>query len=51
MRSMRLADLSSLAARLDGVAERRRVGLLDWRYHGRLVARAVIGAWELQSGK
>jgi hypothetical protein len=41
MRSMRLADLSSLAARLDGVAERRRHGLLDWRYRGRLVARQL----------
>jgi hypothetical protein len=81
MQSMLLADLSTLAARLDGVSERRRDGLLDWRYHGRLVARqldrshivirssfdsrdflidhgnaeaiedAVIGAWELQSGK
>jgi hypothetical protein len=41
MRSMRLADLSNLAARLDGVSERRRDGLLDWRYHGRLVARQL----------
>jgi len=39
--SMRLADLSNLAARLDGVSERRRDGLLDWRYHGRLVARQL----------
>ena len=38
---MRLADLSDLAARLDGVSERRRDGLLDWRYHGRLVARQL----------
>ena len=38
---MRLADLSDLAARLDGVSERRREGLLDWRYHGRLVARQL----------
>ena len=38
---MRLADLSNLAARLDGVSERRRDGLLDWRYHGRLVARQL----------
>jgi hypothetical protein len=36
---MRLADLSRLAAQLDGVAEGRRNGLLDWRYRGRLVAR------------
>jgi hypothetical protein len=41
MRSMRLADLSNLAARLDGVSERRRDGLLDWRYRGRLVARQL----------
>jgi hypothetical protein len=41
MQSMRLADLSNLAARLDGVSERRRDGLLDWRYHGRLVARQL----------
>jgi len=26
---------------LDGVDERRRNGLLDWRYHGRLVAREL----------
>src|SRR5262245_16939799 len=38
---MRLADLSRLAAQLEGVAERRRDGLLDWRYHGRLVARQL----------
>jgi hypothetical protein len=38
---MRLADLSHLAAQLDGVAERRRDGLLDWRYRGRLVARQL----------
>jgi hypothetical protein len=36
-----LADLSRLAAQLDGVAERRREGLLDWRYRGRLVARQL----------
>jgi hypothetical protein len=41
MQSMLLADLSTLAARLDGVSERRRDGLLDWRYHGRLVARQL----------
>jgi hypothetical protein len=29
---MRLADLGDLAARLDGVTERRRNGLLEWRY-------------------
>ena len=38
---MRLADLSRLAAQLDGVSERRRDGLLDWRYRGRLIARQV----------
>ena len=38
---MRLADLSNLAGRLDGVSERRRDGLLDWRYRGRLVARQL----------
>jgi hypothetical protein len=38
---MRLADLSRLAAELDGVAERSRDGLLDWRYRGRLVARQL----------
>lgn len=38
---MTLADLSRLAAQLDGVAERRREGLLDWRYRGRLVARQL----------
>jgi hypothetical protein len=36
-----LADLSRLAAQLDGVSETRRVGLLDWRYRGRLVARQL----------
>ena len=35
---MKLADVSRLAAQLDGVTERRREGLLDWRYRGRLVA-------------
>ncbi len=38
---MRLAELSRLAAELDGVSERRRDGLLDWRYRGRLVARQL----------
>jgi hypothetical protein len=38
---MRLVDLSRLAAQLDGVTERRRDGLLDWRYRGRLVARQL----------
>jgi hypothetical protein len=38
---MRLADLSRLAGQLEGVTERIRDGLLDWRYHGRLVARQL----------
>jgi hypothetical protein len=38
---MRLADVSRLVAQLDGVAERSRDGLLDWRYRGRLVARQL----------
>ncbi len=38
---MKLAELSGLAAELDGVAERRRDGLLEWRYRGRLVARQL----------
>jgi hypothetical protein len=38
---MRLADLSRLAAELEGVTERSRDGLLDWRYRGRLVARQL----------
>jgi hypothetical protein len=41
MAAMSLGALSSLAAELDGVVERRREGLLDWRYHGRLVARQL----------
>jgi hypothetical protein len=41
MPSMQLAHVSRVAAQLDGVAERRRNGLLDWRYHGRLVARQL----------
>ena len=38
---MRLADISRLAAELEGVVERSRDGLLDWRYRGRLVARQL----------
>ena len=38
---MRLADLSDLAVQLDGVTERRRTGLLEWRYQGRLLARQL----------
>jgi hypothetical protein len=38
---MEVADLSRLASELAGVSERRRNGLLDWRYQGRLVARQL----------
>ena len=38
---MKLADVSRLAAQLDGVTERERQGVLDWRYRGRLVARQI----------
>jgi hypothetical protein len=38
---MELADLSRVAAQLEGVSERRPDGLLEWRYHGRLVARQL----------
>ena len=34
-------DLRRIAAQLEGVSESRREGLLDWRYHGRLVARQL----------
>jgi hypothetical protein len=43
MSRVKLEDLSRLAAQLDGVSESRRGGLLDWRYHGRLVARQLDG--------
>jgi hypothetical protein len=36
-----MMDLSRIAAQLEGVAESRREGLLQWRYHGRLVARQL----------
>src|SRR5580765_2683276 len=39
-----LEDVSRVAAELDGVIERRRDGLLDWRYHGRLIARQLDGS-------
>src|SRR5262249_10812271 len=39
--AMRLADVSRLAGQLNGVAERRRDGLLAWRYQGRLVTRQL----------
>ena len=38
---MSLDDVSRLTAQLDGVTERTKDGLLDWRYHGRLVARQL----------
>jgi hypothetical protein len=38
---MTLDDVSRLAAQLDGVVERTRAGLLDWRFRGRLVAREL----------
>jgi hypothetical protein len=38
---MSLADVSRVTAQLDGVVERTRDGLLDWRFHGRLVARQL----------
>ena len=38
---VRLADLSRLAVELEGVVERSRDALLDWRYRGRLVARQL----------
>lgn len=40
---MTLDELSRLVAQLDGVSERRREGLLEWRYRGRLVARQLDG--------
>jgi hypothetical protein len=36
-----LADVTRLAAQLEGVSESRRDGLLNWRYRGRLVARQL----------
>jgi hypothetical protein len=38
---MKASDLSRLAGQLEGVTERTRDGLLDWRYRGRLVARQL----------
>lgn len=38
---MRPDDLSRLAARLDGVSESHRDGLLHWRFRGRLVTRQL----------
>jgi hypothetical protein len=36
-----VADVTRLAAELDGVRCRVRAGLPEWRYHGRLVARML----------
>ena len=41
MNGVTLDDLSRLAAQLEGVAETRPDGLLNWRYRGRLVARQL----------
>jgi hypothetical protein len=41
---MKLDELSRLVSQLEGVSERRRGGLLDWRYRGRLVARQLDDA-------
>jgi len=38
---VKLAAISDLADQLDGVTERRRQGLLEWRYRGRLVVRQL----------
>jgi hypothetical protein len=38
---MKLEHLSRLVVQLEGVSESRRNGLLNWRYHGRLVARQL----------
>jgi hypothetical protein len=38
---VKVADVSRLAAELDGVSERRREELLEWRYRGRLVVRQL----------
>lgn len=38
---MKVAHVSRLTAQLEGVRERTHDGLLDWRYHGRLVARQL----------
>jgi hypothetical protein len=38
---VRLDDVRRLTAQLEGISERRRDGLLNWRYHGRLVARQL----------
>ncbi|MGH3366217.1 MAG: hypothetical protein ACRDOY_03345, partial [Nocardioidaceae bacterium] len=40
---MDISDLRRLTRELDGVTERTRQGALNWRYHGRLVARQLDG--------
>jgi hypothetical protein len=45
---MELADLSDVPAQLDGVSERRRAGRDG---NADAIEDAVIGAWELQSGR
>jgi hypothetical protein len=39
--STRLEELSRLVVQCEGVVERLRDGLLEWRYQGRLVARQL----------
>jgi hypothetical protein len=38
---MRLSDVSRLTSQLEGVTERTRYGMPDWRFRGRLVARQL----------
>lgn len=38
---MEIDDVAALAASLDGVRQRVRDGLAEWRYRGRLVARQL----------
>ncbi len=38
---MRISDLSKHTAKLDGVREQTKDGLVHWRYQGRLVARQL----------
>jgi hypothetical protein len=40
---LKLADVSRIATQLEGVRERERDGLLEWRFRGRLVARQTDG--------
>ena len=41
---MRLDDVARSAEALDGVRRTLRDGLVEWRYHGRLVARQLEAA-------